>query len=119
VKTGMSNGEELEIARESRGDAMILSPQGEIDLSCAPALRTHLSEALRDHPPKLIIDLTDVPYMDSSGVATFVEAMQLARSGSSKLILCNMQERVRSIFEIARLDMVFKIVENTEDAMAV
>ena len=56
--------------------------------------------------------------MDSSGVATFVEAMQLARRKGSRLVLCDLQERVRSIFEIARLDMVFTIVDSTEEALA-
>ena len=54
--------------------------------------------------------------MDSSGVATFVEAMQLARRQGSKLILCGLQDRVRGIFEIARLDMVFTILASRDDA---
>ena len=52
------------------------------------------------------------------GVATLVEAMQVARRQGGKIILCAMQERVQSIFEIARLDMVFTIVGDTEEAMA-
>ena len=56
---------------------------------------------------------------DSSGVATLVEAMQQTRRRGVKLVLCNMQEKVRSIFEIARLDTVFTIVDNTDQAMAV
>ena len=55
--------------------------------------------------------------MDSSGVATLVEAMQVARRGGGKLILCALQEKVRSVFEIARLDMVFTIVASTEEAV--
>ena len=54
--------------------------------------------------------------MDSSGVATFVEAMQLAQRGGCRLILCALQERVKSIFEIARLDMVFTILGSTDEA---
>ena len=44
--------------------------------------------------------------------------MQLARRKGSRLVLCHLQERVRSIFEIARLDMVFTIVADTEEALA-
>jgi anti-sigma B factor antagonist len=113
----MTDADEIEIVRESRDDAMILRPIGEIDLSRAPALRVSLGEALGDRPPRLIINLDGVPYMDSSGVATFVEAMQLARAGGSKLVLCGLQERVLSVFEIARLDMVFTIVGDIEEAM--
>ena len=71
------------------------------------------------NPGRLVIDLSEVPYMDSSGVATLVEAMQVARRRNQKLILCSPQEKVKAIFEIARLDMVFKIVGSRDEAVAV
>ena len=114
----MNEIEDIEIEQEPRDGAMILRPKGEIDLSRAPALRVHLGQALSAKPVRLIIDLQDVPYMDSSGVATFVEAMQLSRKYGSKLILCGLRDRVRSVFEIARLDMVFTLVTDTDEAMA-
>jgi len=114
----MADPADIEVQCESRDDATILRPKGEIDLSRSPALRHHLSEAQRDQPGRLIIDLHDVPYMDSSGVATLVEAMQTARRQGSQLVLCAMQDKVRSIFEIARLDMVFTIVASTDDALS-
>jgi anti-sigma B factor antagonist len=114
----MTDAEEIEVQQEQREGVTILTPMGEIDLSRAPALRTHLGQALLARPTRLVINLAHVPYMDSSGVATFVEAMQLARRRGSKLVLCALQDRVRSIFEIARLDMVFTIVGNTEEALA-
>jgi anti-sigma B factor antagonist len=113
----MTDAGEIEVKQEQHGETLVLTPMGEIDLSRAPALRTHLSQAIAGKPPRLIIDLREVPYMDSSGVATFVEAMQLARRNDSKLVLCGLQERVRSIFEIARLDMVFTIVGDCNEAM--
>jgi anti-sigma B factor antagonist len=108
--------DEIEVQTEVRNGATVLRPKGDIDLSRAPSLRVHLSQAQRDHPDRLIIDLADVPYMDSSGVATLVEAMQVARRQGGKLILCQLQDKVRSIFEIARLDMVFTIVGGVDEA---
>jgi anti-sigma B factor antagonist len=115
----MTDSDDIEVQSENRPDATILRPIGEIDLSRAPALRSHLATALGAKPPRLIVDLGEVPYMDSSGVATFVEAMQLARKGGSRLVLCGLQDRVRSVFEIARLDMVFTISLTAEDALTV
>ncbi len=115
----MSKAEELDIQTEAISDGVILRPTGEIDLSCAPILRSRLSEVQEGKPDRLIIDLSAVPYMDSSGVATLVEAMQIARRNGSKLVLCAMQDKVLAIFEIARLDMVFKIVDSVEEAAAV
>ena len=113
----MSNVDSIEVQTKTDGDATIVTPQGDIDLSRAPSLRSQLSAIQAKRPRKLIIDLNGVPYMDSSGVATLVEAMQNARKSGSKLVLCALQDRVRSIFEIARLDMVFTIVKTTEDGL--
>ena len=107
----------IEVRMETVSGATIVQPLGEIDLGNATALGTHIKQAQRDRPPRLVIDLQQVPYMDSSGVATLVEAMQVARRQGGRLVLCGMQEKVRSIFEIARLDMVFTIVSNRDEAL--
>ena len=115
----MKSDETLDITRHDRDGTAIVRPVGEIDLSRAPSLRQFMTETLSDQPPVAVVDLTDVPYMDSSGVATLVEAMQHARRYGGKLILCGLQDKVRSIFEIARLDMVFTIVDSADEALAV
>ncbi len=112
----MSKAEELDIQTEEISDGVILRPTGEIDLSCAATLRQQLGQVQAGRPARLVVDLSGVPYMDSSGVATLVEAMQIARRTGSKLVLAALQEKVRSIFEIARLDMVFAIVDSVDDA---
>ncbi len=114
----MSKAEELQIETDSITDGVVLRPIGEIDLSCAAMLRQKLSQVQDGKPARLIVDLSAVPYMDSSGVATLVEAMQIARRTGSKLVLCALQDKVRSIFEIARLDMVFAIVGSVDEAVA-
>ncbi len=113
----MSNTEQLEIFTETLDGGTIVRPVGDIDLSGAPALRQELKQAQEAAPDRVIVDLSEVPYMDSSGLATLVEAMQIARKNQGTLIICALQAKVRSIFEIARLDMVFKIADTREDAM--
>ncbi len=112
----MSKAEELHILSEPIDDGVLVRPVGEIDLSCAAMLRQQLRLAQSGRPARMIIDLAAVPYMDSSGVATLVEAMQVARRNKSRLVLAALQDKVRSIFEIARLDMVFTIVATVEEA---
>ncbi len=114
----MSELDDLEIHSEAIDDGVILRPVGEIDLHCAAMLRQQLSQA-QGSPGRVVVDLTGVPYMDSSGVATLVEAMQVSRRTGGTLILCALQEKVRSIFEIARLDMVFTIVATTDEAVVI
>lgn len=105
------------IKSETRDGGIVLSPSGDIDLNASPILRIELRKLQGAKPIRLVIDLSGVPYMDSSGVATLVEAMQVARKSGGKLVLCGMQDRVRSIFEIARLDTVFTIVPDAATAM--
>jgi anti-sigma B factor antagonist len=113
----MTSGQEMNVEVEKRDQTVVASPVGEIDLARSPSLRTHLAEILAEKPTRLIIDLAQVPYMDSSGVATLVEALQQSRSKGCTLVLAGMQDRVRSVFEIARLDTVFAIAADTDTAM--
>ena len=62
--------------------------------------------------------LADVPYMDSSGVASLVKLLSRARKSGSELALANLNDRVRSVFEITRLDSVFRICGSEEEALA-
>ncbi|MEZ6242130.1 MAG: STAS domain-containing protein [Phycisphaerales bacterium] len=97
---------------------VVVHPQGDVDMSRSPELRTTIRSVQERRPPKVIIDLTDVEYMDSSGLATLVEAMRTAKSNNTAMILCGMHDKVRSIFEIARLNQFFKIVDNLDAAVS-
>lgn len=108
----------LEVKIEKNGDTTFIAPSGDVDLSCSRDLQTSLRGAMQERPKVLIVDLAKVPYMDSSGVATLVEAMQIARKQATRLVLCSLQDKVRSIFEIARLDRVFTIVADRQAATA-
>jgi anti-sigma B factor antagonist len=110
----MSDGE---IRMEREDLSVVVSPSGDVDLSRSPALRSVLREAQVKKPPRVVIDLSLVDYMDSSGVATLVEAYQIARRNNTKMVLCGLRDRVRSIFEIARLDTVFTITDSRDAAM--
>jgi anti-sigma B factor antagonist len=109
--------EESAVAVEKVDGVTVVSPEGDIDLSRSPALRSALRQVQMAKPSRLVVDLARVDYMDSSGIATLVEALQNARRAETRMVLCGMKERVRSIFEIARLDTVFTIVESREQAI--
>jgi anti-sigma B factor antagonist len=113
----MAPSDELPVSITQEDGHVILRPTGEIDLSRAPSFRASLQRVSQQQPTRMIVDLEDVSYMDSSGVATLVEAMQNARKSGYSLILCRMDSRVRSIFEIAKLDVVFKIVGTIDEAL--
>ena len=108
---------EVEIAEIA--DGLIFRPRGEIDMTRAPALRAELMDVQLRHPARLVVDLSHVSEIDSAVIATLVEALRVACSESGMLVLCGLQERVRSLFEIVRLDAsVFTIVETVDEAIA-
>lgn len=107
----------MQVNTEQRDGATIVRPDGDIDLSTSSALRSGLQEAHEAADGKLVIDLSNVQYMDSSGVATLVECLQLSRRSGTTLLLCELHERVLSVFQIARLDGVFDIVPTLDEAI--
>ncbi len=103
---------DLSIDTRTEDDLAIVQPAGDINLASSPQLRTALQAAVAQEKLRTVIDLAGVGYMDSSGVATLVEALQSTRRNGTKLVLCCMTERVRAIFQIARLDAIFTIVDD-------
>jgi anti-sigma B factor antagonist len=99
-------------------DTTVIELSGDIDLHCATDLRGYLLETLQKKPKNIIINMSDVGFMDSSGLATLVEALQLSRRYKGQLKLVGMQHRVRSIFEISKLDSIFQIFETEAEALA-
>ena len=72
-----------------------------------------------DHDPRrIVVNFTDVAYMDSSGIATLVKVLSRTRRSRMALILCGLNERVRSLFEITRLDTVFSILATEQEALS-
>ena len=100
------------------GDALIATVRGEIDLHNSPELRTALLDLLtRTNPKKLVLNLAQVPYMDSSAIAVLVEMLQKLRRAGGKIFLTNLQPRVKGLLEIARLDSIFVLVATEEEAL--
>ena len=96
----------------------VLQLTGEIDLHISPEVRQALRTIIEKKPKILVVDLAKVTFIDSSGLAVLIEGMQKVQEYGGKLALANLQESVRHIFEIARLDQVFLISTDVESALA-
>ena len=89
---------ELVPSARQEGDALILKVRGEVDLHSSPDLRTSLLALLQSTgAKKLVLNLADVPYMDSSAIAVMVEALQKLRKTGGKVCLTNLQPRVKGL----------------------
>jgi anti-sigma B factor antagonist len=96
----------------------VLPLDGEIDLHVSPRVALSLAQMVKKKPAKLVVDLSRVSYIDSSGLAVLIEAMQGVEEYGGIFAIAGMQETVRSIFEIARLDQVFRIFPDVDSALA-
>jgi anti-sigma B factor antagonist len=96
----------------------VLPLEGEIDLHVSPRISTALAAMIEQKPQRLVVDLSKVTYIDSSGLAVLIEGMQNVEAYGGKFILAGIQENVKPIFEIARLDQVFIIFPHVDAALA-
>jgi anti-sigma B factor antagonist len=95
----------------------VLPLKGEIDLHVSPSVTAAFDEIIERKPKRLVADLSDVTYIDSAGLAALIQAMQKVEAYGGKFMLAGLQETVRSIFEISRLDQVFQIFPDADAAL--
>ncbi len=96
----------------------IVDAVGDIDLTKSPQFQQALLALLDKKPERLVVNLSQVGYMDSSGVASLVKVLSRVRGQNVSLHLAAMSPRVRNLFEITRLDSVFNIHATEEEALA-
>lgn len=99
--------------REDRG-FVVMTLEGEADLQHTPSLRKSLLEAVSGGRP-VVVDMSQVSYIDSSGVASLVEAYQAARKKGFAFSLAGLSPAALRVLQLARLDRVFTI-HSTLDA---
>ena len=96
----------------------VLPLQGEIDLHVSPRVSQKLADMIKQKPSRVIIDLSGVTYIDSSGLAILISAMQDVEDYGGRFAIAGLQENVRTIFETARLDKVFLMYPHVDAALA-
>jgi anti-sigma B factor antagonist len=102
---------------QEKDGAVIISLAGEIDMKSSSELRTKFMKLFESRPAVLIVDMTKVEFMDSSGLAILVETLKWCRQNDSRLKLVGMVQTVRNVFEISRLDSIFQICDTLEEAL--
>ena len=110
----------VEIITEKNNAGFVLKLKGDVDMNSSTNVRGALGDVFRQSPKgtkALFIDLSQVRYMDSSGIATLVEAMQTCMKQGSRLRLVDLSPAVRDVFELARLASVFDIFPTIDEAV--
>jgi anti-sigma B factor antagonist len=109
----------VEIVSEKIDAGFLLRLKGDVDMNTSPDVRKAIAEVFSQDAPgmkALLIDLSQVRYMDSSGIATLVEGMQNCLKKGARLRLFELSPPVRDVFELARLSSVFEIFLTSNEA---
>jgi anti-sigma B factor antagonist len=107
---------QLEFSNRSDRDAVIVDVVGQIDLGTSPALRKSLLDSLNG-TERLAINLQEVRYIDSSGIASLLEVLQEAKKSKKRIILFGVTGSVLKVLQLTRLTGVFEIRETELQAL--
>ena len=109
---------DLSITRADHGERAVVHLGGEIDVYTAPLVREKIDEEIHAGRNDLVVDLSDVTFVDSTGLGVLVGRLKLARTRGGSLSLVGTDDRVLKVFSITGLDKVFEIHPDLETALA-
>lgn len=108
---------QIELNSHAVSNVKVLRLSGRFDTLNANPVQTWIDEATDVKPANLIVNLQDVQFVDSTGLATLVAGMKRSREMEGDLRICGLQQPVRMIFELTRLDKAFEIFRSEEEAI--
>ncbi|MDP8968350.1 MAG: STAS domain-containing protein [Actinomycetota bacterium] len=99
------------------GERHVLAVRGEIDLFTAPELKQVLAQSIEAGRVRIIVDLSDTTFLDSTALGVLIGAVKRLRSRDGALAIVNIDENISKTFEITGLDQIFTIVPTREEAL--
>lgn len=108
----------MQINKTKQNDIVICRVNGDLDINSSPEIRKTFNELTANQEKKIVINLKDVSYIDSSGLATLVELLKRVKSYGANLKLSNLADKVKGLFEITKLEKIFQIYDTAEQAIA-
>jgi len=108
----------MKIEDRKDGEILIVKPvEKRLDASVAVEFKGKMAEFIKDGNELIVLDLSDVKFMDSSGLGAIVSSLKtLGRKGD--LVISGTKEAVSSLFTITRMDRVFRMFANAEEAVS-
>jgi anti-sigma B factor antagonist len=110
-------GEALRITTERAGGAHVLRLRGELDLRTVPKLRMRLAEALQRGSGPVVVDLTEVTFIDSTGLSALLNALRRLTRAGRRMLLATQEGPVLRLLRMTRLDSTFALYDSAEAAL--
>ena len=113
----MTHEASLVVAASGEPGVPVLSVRGEIDVATSPELHAFLTDMITAEPELVVVDLTEVSFIDSTGLGVLVGALGDVRARGGDLRLVVTQPQIIKLLELTGLDEVFAVRSNTSDAV--
>lgn len=113
-----ANSKGLTFEFKDEGSYCLVTLAGDLNMFSAPEFRGHLVKKLESGIRRFILDMAELTFVDSSGIGVLVSFVTMARKNEgAKVILCGLNQQIRSIFEVTRLLSVFHVVHDRAAAV--
>lgn len=96
----------------------VVAVRGEIDLFTAPELKQKLTDAIEAGKSRIVVDLTQTTFLDSTALGVLIGAVKRLRTRDGALVIVNVDQNIAKTFEITGLDQIFTIVGERDAAIA-
>jgi len=108
----------LTVVQEMVADALVLHAQGRLTIEDVSGLKRNLEQAWRLSISRIVLDLSDCPYVDSSGIALLVDALNRSHKEKKAFLLAAPGPQVRSVLQLTKLDKIFQVFPSVQNALA-
>ena len=106
----------MNIGISDGNDCTVLTLDGRLDSNTSEMLTQQLNETMDNGQHRIVIDFSKLAYISSAGLRVLLMAAKRGQANNGKLILCNMQDHIREVFEISGFLQILTVVNTREEA---
>ncbi|HYE77595.1 MAG TPA: STAS domain-containing protein [bacterium] len=107
----------MDIRLEDRDGILVIRPMGDLTAQTAPNLRAIFDAHITKANPSIVLDAQDIKYIDSAGLGSLVSGLHRSREYAGQFLVCGLQNDVESIFELTRMNSLFKVFPSADQAV--
>lgn len=107
----------LELRTQVLGNCLVVHVGGELDLANSATLQQYLVDQLDKQPSDVVVDLTEVSFLDSTALSAFIVAYHKARKAGGGLHLAGATGTARRVLDITQLNVVLDLHDDVDDAI--
>ncbi|MEO8132182.1 MAG: STAS domain-containing protein [Bryobacteraceae bacterium] len=107
----------MNVSHRTSHGALVIDVNGDIDMEESPALRAVLFDAMKEGP-KVALNLSEIRYIDSSGIAVLLEALRESQRLSRAFVLFGMSKAVHDVFKLTHVIKIFQVADTEEQALS-